>query len=84
VSDWLSTTNQGTHTLTTSIGTGVTTITEVISGMTTTETTEVVYVETVTVTENNVGADGNFWYGSATSPCVSLLYAVKRDHYDED
>jgi hypothetical protein len=52
--------------------------------MTTTETTELVYMETVTVTENNVGADGNFWYGSATSPCVSLLYAVKRDDDDED
>jgi hypothetical protein len=52
--------------------------------MTTTETTELVYMTTVTITGNGVYADGNNWYGSATSPCVSLLYAVKRDDYDED
>lgn len=71
LSDWLSTTDQGTHTLTRSIPDGPTTVTETTDGVTTTLTTEAVYIETVTVTENNVGADGDFWYGSATSPCVS-------------
>jgi hypothetical protein len=71
LSDWLSTTDPGTHTLTRSIPDGVTTVTETTGGVTTTLTTEIVYVETVTVTENNAGADGDFWYGSATSPCVS-------------
>lgn len=78
LSNWLVTTAPGTHTITRSIGTGATGITEVISGRTTTETTELVNVATYTVTENGVGADGNFWYGSATSPCVSLIIALKE------
>lgn len=73
LSDWLSTTDPGTHTFTRSIGTGATTETETISGSLTTFVTEVDDIQTYTITENAAAADGNFWYGTATPPCVSTI-----------
>lgn len=64
--------------MTRSVGTQATTITEVISGKTTTETTELVNVITVTATGNQLGANADQWYGTATSPCVSLDPVLKN------
>ncbi|KAH8705732.1 hypothetical protein BGW36DRAFT_422272 [Talaromyces proteolyticus] len=57
ISNWLSTTNPGTHTLTRSIAIGVTTTTETTDGITTTITTEAVTVGTYTLTENAAPSD---------------------------
>lgn len=66
-----------TRTITRTIGTGVTTFTETVtSGSTTTTsvvTTVVNTVGTVTVTGNFIDAQTNVWYGSASSPCVSII-----------
>lgn len=66
-----------TRTLTRTIGTGITTFTETVtSGSTTTTsvvTTVVNNVDTETVTGNFVDAQTNVWYGSASSPCVSII-----------
>lgn len=70
--NWLQTSDPPTRTLTRSIGTGAFTTTIVSSGTTTTETNEAVLVLTATVTGNFAFADGNYWPGSATSPCVSI------------
>lgn len=74
---WLETTVSPTRTLTRTIGTGVTTFTETItSGSTTTTsvvTTVVNTVATATVTGNFIDGQTNVWYGSASSPCVSMI-----------
>jgi hypothetical protein len=72
-----------TRTLTRTIGTGITTFTETVtSGSTVTTsviTTVVNTVETATVTGNFIDGQTNVWYGSATSPCVSLSGVFERD-----
>jgi hypothetical protein len=69
-----------TRTLTRTIGTGITTFTETVtSGSTTTTsvvTTVVNTVATETVTGNFIAGQTNVWYGSASSPCVSVSFIV--------
>ncbi|KAL6696873.1 hypothetical protein J3F84DRAFT_310521 [Trichoderma pleuroticola] len=69
VNNWLSTTNPPTRTLTRTIGTGVTTFTEVTGTITEVVTTVVNTVETATVTDNFILPQGNVWYGTAEPPC---------------
>ncbi|UKZ50323.1 hypothetical protein TrVGV298_004581 [Trichoderma virens] len=69
VNNWLSTSNPPTRTLTRTIGTGVTTFTEVTGTTTEVVTTVVNTVETATVTENFILPQGNVWYGTAEPPC---------------
>jgi hypothetical protein len=71
LSDWLFTTDPATRTTTRTVGTGATTETETISGSLTTFVTEVDDIQTYTITGNDAAADGNYWYGTATPPCVS-------------
>lgn len=79
VNNWLSTTNPPTRTLTRTIGTGVTTFTEVTGTTTEVVTTVVNTVETATVTENFILPQSNVWYGSAEPPCVSLIVVYEYE-----
>jgi hypothetical protein len=72
VNSWLRATNAPTRTETRFIGTGVTTFTETISGTTTEVTTVLDLDSVITYTDNVIDPNTNFWYGSASSPCVSV------------
>jgi hypothetical protein len=75
VNSWLRATNAPHRVLTRTIGTGVTTFTEVVGTITTVVTTVEDLFEPVTFTDNEIDPDTNLWYNSATSPCVSVPYS---------
>lgn len=68
---WLYTTAPPTRTIRLTEAHGITTQTIVSSGTTVTETSIAVSTFTTTAVANDIYGGMNFWYGSATSPCVS-------------
>lgn len=83
VNSWLRATDAPTRTLTRTIGTGVTTFTESLSSTTTVITTVLDLTSVITNSENVIEPDTNLWYGSATSPCVSVPNTRPVLHTDD-